>query len=176
MNNAGKPVSHLERFLHDIVAAAACFNALGYLTAPVKGGLAEWFRDVEIDMVFPLPEMPLSDEERSSLTSAIVSEMLAATQRYVDEGIDDAVAFDRLAPILDPLWRELFALSTTEMNAAWRSSLPSSAEEKRERIFALESVTGLAREDIRREASTDRDLLAVVTRFGVTLEDLDSIV
>jgi hypothetical protein len=164
--------TNLELLRRDLVAAKACFDALGDLTASVRGSLAGWFHDVDVDLVFPLAEMPLADEERSSLTGTVIVEMLDAVTKVAGLGLSDAEAFERLAPVLDPIWKEFVGLSAGILNEVWRESLPSNDEERQQRIHALEMMTGLSREDIASNIITDRRLRGLVSRFGITAEDL----
>lgn len=164
--------THTELLRRDLVAVKACFDALGDLTASVRGSLAGWFRDVDAELVFPLPEMPLEDDERTALTGTVICEMLDAVTEVSGLGLSDAQAFERLAPVLDPLWKEFVGLSAGILNEVWRASLPSDDEERMQRVEALEAMTGLAREDIARELVSDRRLRGLVSRFGITADDL----
>ena len=164
--------TNLELLRRDLVAAKACFDVLGDLTASVRGSLAGWFRDVDAELVFPLAEMPLADAERSSLTGTVLVEMLVSVTEVSGLGLSDAEAFERLAPSLDPLWKEFVSLSAGVLNEVWRSSLPSNEEELLERIHVLETMTGMSREDIASTMVSDRRLRGLVSRFGITADDL----
>ena len=164
--------TNLELLRRDLVAANACFDALGDLTASVRGSLAGWFHDVDAELVFPLAEMPLEAAERSSLTGTVIVEMLEAVTRIAGLGLSDAESFERLAPLLDPLWKEFVGLSAGILNEVWRASLPSDDDERRQRVQALEMMTGLSREDIAATMASDRRLRGLVSRFGITADDL----
>lgn len=164
--------SNLELLRRDLVVADACQAALGDLTASVRGSLASWFHDVDVELVFPLAEMPMTDEERRSLTGLVVGEMLAAVTQVAERGLGDAEAFAELAPILDPLWREFTGLSAAILNEVWRAGLPEDDEDREQRIRAIEAMTGLDRESLLREAASDRRMLGLISRFGLTTEDL----
>jgi hypothetical protein len=164
--------TNLELLRRDLIAAKACFDALGDLTASVRGSLAGWFHDIDAELVFPLSEMPLESAERSALTGTVIVEMLDAVTRVAGLGLSEAESFERLAPVLDPLWKEFLGLSAGILNEVWRSSLPSDDEERQQRIHALEMMTGLSREDIASTMTSNRRLRGLVSRFGITAEDL----
>lgn len=164
--------TNLELLRRDLIAAKACFEALGDLTASVRGSLAGWFHDVDVELVFPLAEMPLADDERAALTGTVIVEMLDSVTKISGLGLSEVEAFERLAPVLDPLWREFVGLSAGILNEVWRSSLPSDDEERQQRIHALEMMTGLSREDIASTMVSDRRLRGLVSRFGITADDL----
>jgi hypothetical protein len=161
-----------HRLRRDVIVALAALDAVNDLTPAVRAGLANWFQDVDIDMVFPLPEMPMTEEERRSLAEIILRDMLAAIDSVVARGLADDVAFSELAPILDPLYRELFSLHTHVLNEEWRENLPSDEEDRRERLELLLAITGMDLDDIRAQIANDRGLLGFVTRLGLTAEDL----
>lgn len=164
--------TNLELLRRDLVAAKACFDALGDLTASVRGSLAGWFHDVDAELVFPLAEMPLDADERSALTGTVIVEMLDAVVEVAGLGLSEVEAFERLAPVLDPLWKEFVGLSAGILNEVWRASLPSDDEERSQRVHALEMMTGLSREDIAATMVSDRRLRGLVSRFGITADDL----
>jgi hypothetical protein len=164
--------TNLELLRRDLVAAKACFDALGDLTASVRGSLACWFHDVDAELVFPLAEMPLADDERAALTGTVIVEMLDSVTEVSGLGLSEVEAFERLAPVLDPLWKEFVGLSAGILNEVWRSSLPSDDAERQQRIHALETMTGLSREDIASTMVSDRRLRGLVSRFGITADDL----
>lgn len=165
--------SNLELLRRDLVVADACQNALGDLTSSVRGSLASWFQDVDAELVFPLPEMPMTEEERRSFTAVVVREMLAAVTSVAVKGFDDETAFVELAPVLDPLWKELTGLSAPLLNQVWRANLPENDSDREERIHVLESITGLDRESLVREAASDRRLRGLISRLGLRTEDLN---
>ena len=166
-------MSSLDALRRDIVAADAVFNALGSLTPAVRTGVEQWFPDVEVEEVFPLPEWPLPPKERQQMIGVTVSEMRAAVDAVVADGLQERDAFEALTPVLDPLYREFYALHAQELNATWQEMRPSSPDELDARISHIELITGIDRDELRVRAGEDRRLLAFVTRLGVTLEDLN---
>lgn len=89
------------------------------ITKAVIGAVAGWFDDVEI--MYPIPMMPFSAEERRSLVITIANELAshfdAASKLADEEGDLPASAFETLAAQVDPLWRELSGVFATELNA-----------------------------------------------------------
>jgi hypothetical protein len=165
--------SNLELLRRDLVVADACQTALGDLTASVRGSLASWFRDLDAELVFPLPEMPMTAEERRSMTGLVVREMLAAVTEVASRGLGDEDSFEALAPVVDPLWKEIIGLSAPLLNEVWRSNLPEDDEDREERIRVLETMTGLGREELVRGAVSDRRLRGLISRLGLRTEDLN---
>lgn len=165
-------MSSTERLRRDLVAADACFRALGSLTPTVRDGVTQWFPDVEVEELFPLPEWPLSPQERHRMIGVAVEEMLAAVDAVAAEGLIEDEAFEVLAPVLDPLYREFHALHAQEYNARWRDSRPGTPDELDLRIAQLEMITGMDRGEFRERCTADRRFHAFLTGFGVTLDDL----
>jgi hypothetical protein len=165
-------MSNLDNLRRDLVAADAVFNALGSITPSIRGSIEMWFPDVEVEEVYPLPEWPFEPKERHRMIGVTITEMRSAVEAVIADGLQERDAFEVLAPVLDPLYREFYALQAQDFNAAWREMLPSSQDELDARIEHIEAITGLDRDELRERAGQDRRLLAFVTRFGVTLEDL----
>ena len=166
-------MSNLDALRRDIVAADAVFRALGALTTATRSAIEQWFPDVVVEEVYPLPEWPLEPKERQRMIGTTVAEMRTAVEAVVADGLQERDAFEVLASTLDPLYREFYALHAQDLNAAWQEMRPSTPDELDERISHIELITGIERDELRARAGEDRRLLAFVTRFGVTLEDLN---
>ncbi len=81
-------------------------------------GLAErWFDNVEI--VYPIAEMPIEDDQRNKLARTVLSEMCASvtnTISTIESGSDPDDVMPSLAVTLDGLWRELTGLYAPVLN------------------------------------------------------------
>lgn len=165
-------LSQLHQLHRDLWVASLCLEAFNELTPAVRAGVSHWFEDVEVNRVFPLPALELTDDERLTLNVTVIDEMLAAVQHAISDELDDETAFKRLAPILDPLYREFYGLHAAELNALWEAHRPKDRDEREMRIHMIESITGLDRAELVERASQDQDLLAFISRAGLTLHDL----
>lgn len=165
-------MSNTERLRRDLVAAKACFQALGSLTTSVRDGIVQWFPDVAVEELFPLPEWPLTPQERHRMVGVVIEEMLLAVEKTVSDGLIEEEAFEVLAPVVDPLYREFHALHAQEYNARWRDSRPSTPDELDLRIAQIEMITGMDRDEFRTRCGEDRGFHVFLTGFGVTLDDL----
>jgi hypothetical protein len=165
-------MTNTERFRRDLVAAKSCITALGSLTPSVRDGIVQWFPDVDVEEIYPLPEWPLTPQERHRMIGVVVDEMLAAVEKTLADGLIEEEAFEVLAPVVDPLYREFHALHAQEYNARWRDSLPATPDELDLRIAQLEMLTGMSRDEFRHRCNEDRGFHAFLTGFGVTLDDL----
>lgn len=117
-----------ETIFSEVIADLRVLNAcLRTGTRPTPGALETvwgWFLDVEI--VLPIPVMPLVDTERDALAKDVVSEMLSAFEsasekwRAMQAESDEPVpALDVAAPeitLVDTLWRELAGCYAAELN------------------------------------------------------------
>lgn len=166
--------SNMELLRRDIVAARATLDALGALTHSVFNGVAHWFSNVEVERVHPLPVLVVSDEERTSLLGAVIDDLLTAIDAVAVKNLDDDEAFEVLAPVVDSLWREFYGLHAPLLNEAWAASLPTSDEERQNRVMRLEQMTGMDRQEIVARALVDRQMLATISIFGLTLDDFDT--
>jgi hypothetical protein len=164
----------LEKLRRDLCVAALCLESFGDLTEAARAGIAHWFEDVEVNKIFPLPALELTDEERSNLITIVVNEMLEAVQHCTDEALNDADAFKQLAPVLDPLYKEFYGLHAAMFNELWEEHRPKSHDEREMRIHLLETLTGLDRGELLERAQGDQDLLAMISRAGITLKDLEN--
>jgi hypothetical protein len=167
------PNTHqVEKLRRDLCVAALCLDAFGELTEAARAGITHWFEDVEVSKIFPLPALELTDEERSTLLKTVIGEMLAAVTNCTDESLDDRKAFARLGPVLDPLYKEFHSLHAALYNELWEEHRPKSHDEREMRIHLLETLTGLDRGELLQRAPEDQDLLAMISRAGITMSDL----
>jgi hypothetical protein len=167
-------LSQLERLRRDICVAALCFEAFNDVTPAARAGLATWFEDVEVNKIFPIPTLELTEEESRTLNATVLDEMLAAVQQCADEHLDDKTAFKRLGPVLDPLYREFYGLHAASLNAMWEAHRPKDHDDREMRIHMIESITGFDRAELVERAAQDPDLLIFINRAGLTLSDLSS--
>jgi hypothetical protein len=164
----------LEKLRRDLCVAALCIEAFGELTEAARAGITHWFEDVEVSKIFPLPALELTDEERSTLIKTVIDEMLAAVTDCSDESLDDKKAFECLGPVLDPLYKEFHSLHAALYNELWEAHRPKSHDEREMRIHLLETLTGLDRGELLERAPGDQDLLAMISRAGITMSDLEN--
>lgn len=164
-------LSNVEMLRRDVVAARATLDALGTLTPTIFKGISQWFFDVPVERMHPLPVLEMSDVERASLLGVVLDDLLAAIVATASKGLSDAAAFEALAPIVDPLWREFYGLHAALLNESWAATLPKTDDERQHRVLRLEQLTGLDRQEILAQALVDRQMLATITIFGLTLDD-----
>jgi hypothetical protein len=116
-----KQFTRLDR---DLRAALAVFNEIGDLTPGVESPLRTWFQDVPFPQL-PIAVMEMTEEERHTLIRTVLEEMVAICAAAPVKH-DDSEAFTYLAPLLDPLWKELVSLRAEVFNkelAKMRSKL-----------------------------------------------------
>ena len=164
----------VEKLRRDLCVAALCLDAFGELTEASRAGITHWFEDVEVSKIFPLPALELTDEERGTLIKTVIGEMLDAVTSCTDESLDDRKAFERLGPVLDPLYKEFHSLHAALYNELWEAHRPKSHDEREMRIHLLETLTGLDRGELLQRAPDDQDLLAMISRAGITMSDLEN--
>lgn len=166
--------SQLTLLERDLRVAAFSMTEFNDLTPSAFRGVAGWFHDVEVSKIFPLPAFEFSAEERAALLTTVIAEMTAAVTDARTQGLTDQAAFARLAPVLDPLWREMFNLMAEEFNAEWEERRPQDEDEREQLIRTLEQITGMSRLDMVEQARIDENLHAMISSAGLTLSDLDS--
>lgn len=87
-------------------------------TYAVIDAVANWFDDVEIR--YPIPEMPFDAKERRKLVYEVSGELLGhfvtAVEQSGASGELDEERFAVLAAAVDPLWRELAGAFAVEIN------------------------------------------------------------
>ena len=154
----------------DVDVAAMVIHKYGHLTPAVQFSLEKWFADVSVDTVFPMTEMPLDDTERSSLMALAIDDMLSAIRSVKEKNLDDQESFAILAPILDPLWRELSGILAPNLNAAWQNIRPKDHLEQR--IAFMENMLGTSRDELYNRSLVDLKLRAFISKLGLTPDEL----
>lgn len=168
MNNRN-PLTALKT---DIEVAAWVVSKYGYLTPSVQSSLERWFADVNLDTVFPVVEMPLDEKEKTSLLTVALADMLNYIGNVKDKNLDVEESFQQLAPLLDPLWREIAGILAPERNQAWESIRPRDPEELEQRISYMEQILNESREELYQRSKKDTKLRAAISRLGLTPEEL----
>jgi hypothetical protein len=135
--------------------------------------VAKWFNDVEISL--PIAEMPMDEEERTTLTLQVADDMLKA----LDEAIgalgaeaDEDIVIAKAAEDLDPLWRELAGLQARVLNEIYqRNATPESKAQVFEAIENMvEQLTQMTGEDeatIRERMRNDAGVRRLLKRMGI---------
>jgi hypothetical protein len=115
----GAPIQMLKAMrddAHILTLVAATDNSP--FTYAVIDAVANWFDDVEIR--YPIAEMPFDEKERRALVHAVSEELLGffaqAAEAATATGELDDENFAVLAEKVDPLWRELAGAFAVELN------------------------------------------------------------
>lgn len=156
----------------DIDVAAMVVHKYGHLTPAVQYSLEKWFADVSVDTVFPMTEMPLDDTERSLLMVLAIDDMLSAIRSVQAKNLDDQESFAILAPILDPLWRELSGILAPNLNEAWQNIRPKDQDDLEQRIAFMENMLGTSRDELYNRSLIDLKLRAFISKLGLTPDEL----
>lgn len=156
----------------DVEVAAMVVHKYGQLTPAVQHSMEKWFADVSVDIVFPMTEMPLDAKERSSLTALALDDMLCAIRSVKEKNLDDSESFVLLAPVLDPLWRELSSILAPNLNRAWESIRPKDRDDLEQRIAFMENMLGVSRDELYSKSLVDLKLRAFISKLGLTPDEL----
>lgn len=159
-----------ERLRRDVIVARFAAKEFGVLPGSVYSGLSSWFGDVDELVEYPLPVMDLSDEERITLLTTALEEMLGHVEAFVNAGAVDE-QLGALAGLIDPLWVEVRSIHAREVNASWRAKAPSDASEREERMMLLEAMTGLSRDELATAMAANQRLRALASRLGLSIRD-----
>ena len=170
----GAPREVLEAMLADANVLALVAGSEDVAVTPaVIEAVAKWFHDVEI--IFPIPQMELDENEKRSLTSEIadelVSEFRSAIAKVNARGELADEDFEQLARNTDPLFRELSGVYADQLNAQFEENRVD-AEDAQEAINDMLSMIermhgqdGLA--EFRTRSKTDSTLRAQLRRMGL---------
>lgn len=156
----------------DVDVASMTVHKYGHLTPAVQYSLEKWFADVSTDIIFPMTEMPLDDAERSSLMALAIDDMLSAIRSVKEKNLDDQESFAILAPILDPLWRELSGILAPNLNEAWQTIRPKDHYDLEQRIAFIENMLGTSRDELYNRSLVDLKLRAFISKLGLTPDEL----
>lgn len=83
--------------------------------------VAHWFENVEI--IYPIAEMPLSGEETIELGGSVAGEMTSVVETAISEiqgGAGDDEVLERASAKLDSLWRELAGVYAPVLNERFK--------------------------------------------------------
>jgi hypothetical protein len=135
--------------------------------------VGHWFENVEIK--YPIAEMPLSGEEKVKLAGAVAGEMTAIVEAAISEieagGVEDDV-LRRTSEKLDTLWRELAGVYAPVLNERFkRVADRADADEVLASINRMVSVmakmSGEDEDIIRERMRTDEAIRAKLRQMGV---------
>lgn len=127
----------LERTRRDFESFRHVVSAEIPVTDTFLAIVQRWFENVEI--AYPIPEMPIDDSERCTLGSDIAKELVDAVDSGLAAlrgGTDEDDCLERIAPRLDGLWRELTGVYAPILNAAFRERTEHLDDTIRERLIA----------------------------------------
>lgn len=147
-------------------------------TDKVITGVWRWFQDVEVNV--PLPIMPMDDDERASIATAIAEEMdtILAELEAVCAGKSDSEQSDvtenhALVAPLNNLWKELAGCYADLINdevpilpAALRAMIVESILEE------LAEKNDCDEAEIRRRVRTDQSLRMMLRMNGINPDEL----
>lgn len=135
--------------------------------------VAHWFENVEIK--YPIAEMPLSGEEKIELAGAVADEMTSVVEAAIAEieggrGEDDVLA--RASAKLDSLWRELAGVYAPVLNERFkRVAGRADAEEVlasiNHMVSVMAKVSGEDEDVIRARMRKDEAIRAKLRQMGV---------
>lgn len=162
----------LKALITDIEIAHTVAAKYGHLTPAIQYSLEKWFADVNVDSIYPLPEMPMDDAERSALLALVLGDMLSAIVEVTAKDCDDRESFAILGPIVDPLWREIYGLLAKTLNQTWQSIRPKDTNDLEQRISFIENMLGLDRLEIYTMSMKDTTLRSLISKFGLLPDEL----
>ena len=166
----------LQKTREDIQTFAQIVKAGIRINEHLLAMVAKWFGDVEIAL--PIAEMPMTEEERSTLSIQVAEDMIAALDKaiaVVANGGDEAGELRKVAAILDPLWRELAGLQARVLNEIHqRHSDRPTREEVLEAIEnmvqQLMQTTGEDEETTRNRMRKDAGVIRLLKQLGIDPE------
>jgi hypothetical protein len=138
--------------------------------------VGSWFSNVEI--IFPIPEMPIDAAERDALAKTVTTEMAEAFADAIvklEGGAEFEDTLEVLAPKVDGLWRELAGLYASEMNEHFADRTEAvDVDAIRERITSMlehAEEFGIDPADLRAELLDDQ-ARAQLRKMGIDPDSL----
>jgi len=135
--------------------------------------VANWFENVEIK--YPICEMPLTDEERTEIAGNVCGEMTAAVEvaiKEIESGRDEEEVMPKVSSKLDSLWRELAGVYAPILNARFqRVATEVDAEEVlaniRQMVTMMATMSGDDEESVRARMRKDEAIRAKLRKLGI---------
>ena len=140
--------------------------------------VAHWFENVEIK--YPIAEMPLSSEEQIELAGTVAGEMAAIVESAIGEiegGTNEDDVLVRASAKLDALWRELAGVYAPVLNERF-TRVASRADGKEvlasinRMVAMMAKVNGEDEEVIRERMRSDEAIRAKLRQMGVDPDKL----
>lgn len=140
--------------------------------------VAHWFENVEIK--YPIAEMPLSNEEQIELAGTVAGEMAAIVESAIGEiegGTNEDDVLVRASAKLDALWRELAGVYAPVLNERF-TRVASRADGKEvlasinRMVAMMAKVNGEDEEVIRERMRSDEAIRAKLRQMGVDPDKL----
>ena len=156
----------------DVEVAVMAVHEYGHLTPFVQDGLSKWFEDFSADIALPMKEMPLDDIERSAVLILALEEMLRAIRSVKVKNLDDAESFPILAPVLKPLWLEIYSIFAPIINKAWQDIRPTDQDDLECLVAYVVSVFGMGRTELYTSSQVNTKLRIFLSKMGLTPVDL----
>jgi len=135
--------------------------------------VGHWFENVEIK--YPIAEMPLSGEEKIELAGAMAGEMAAIVEAAISEieagGAEDDV-LRQTSEKLDTLWRELAGVYAPVLNerfkrVADRADADEVLASINRMVYVMAKMSGETEDTIRERMRTDEAIRAKLRQMGV---------
>lgn len=118
----GLPIKSAESVRDDAVAMGVLAAARVTITPSVIRGLEQWFGDVEV--LYPIPVMDLTSDEKYDLLHTVCCEIAQHFNELLSNCNGDVIddeALSLIAGKVDPLWREVTGILSTELNERFES-------------------------------------------------------
>jgi hypothetical protein len=142
-------------------------------------GLAErWFQNVEV--VYPIAEMPITQEQRATLGETVLQEMVSAVTSAIDAieaETDPDEIMPELATTLDGLWRELTGVYATVLNVRFAENTEGIDPEEildqiREGLRQQAEMNDMDEHEIRQEMLSNEHIRAGLRHLGINPDAL----
>jgi hypothetical protein len=167
------PIDTLKNTFEDFNTFKEVIKAKIKMNGTLLDIVERWFQNVEIK--YPIAEMPLSADERAELAEQIVDEMLQHTQNGInalEQGGDPEMVFDKLASELDALWRELTGVYAEILNKGYRAQVGEIEPEKlREHLLdfieQISEQTGKNEAEVYEYIRHNEHIRAQLRRLGI---------
>lgn len=148
------------------------------MNTSLLGLVKRWFSDVEI--VYPIAEMPMADDEKTELATTILGEMTELARNAIaalEAGADEEDVEKAFATSADAGWRELAGVFSELLNEQFRETAAEVDPEEfiqgfRAYLEAVAEATGLSIEEARSQALKSPSFRTQLRDLGI---DPDSI-
>lgn len=163
----GVPRRMIELMRDDVVVLATMAATNGPITTGIVNSVEAWFSDVEVK--YPIAEMPLEDEERNELLISVSKELVERFHEALSQVNDDELAdevFEKLGADVDPLWREMTGLLATNLNKRFEAQRIAE-EDIPEVTESIKEALGDGEEEVRERLTKDAALRTHLRRIGL---------